>query len=497
MLLASYSASSSLDPEVKRALARVSPAGLAFISSQGRWTPARHLLAIDEKLCAVERGEIKRLMVFQPPRSGKSMLISNFMPPWFLGLNPNKRVILCSYGAALAYNWGRKSRDVLEDHGQEWFDVEVNPASKAVDHWNLDKHDGGMNTAGVGGPITGFGAELLIIDDPLKDAEEASSEVIRAKQIEWWKSTARTRLNAGAAVVLMQTRWHEGDLAGWLLEDMREGGDQWEVLSLPAIAEEDDQLGREPGAPLWPERFPLANLEETKRGVGGYYWQAMYQQRPVPAGGAIYQRHWFRYFREDPENDLYWMLGAEGEDDRTVGRGYLYRFVTIDPAFSEKETADYTAMCLWGVTPWMDLLLLDVERVRFDVENLAAAIRRYYDLHLPVDVRIESNAYGSRVIGELIRQGLPIVALEADKDKVIRAQGAVPRYEAHTVFHRAGADWLEAYERELLAFPSGVHDDQADCYAYAALALPELQLVATRQQSIGQTVTGGLATQEL
>jgi predicted phage terminase large subunit-like protein len=375
--------------------------------------------------------------------------------------------------------------------------VQVSPRSAASDHWNLLRRGGGMNTAGVGGPITGFGADLLIIDDPLKDSEQAGSEVIRTKQIEWYQSTARTRLMPGGAIVLMQTRWHEEDLAGWLLQEMKDGGDQWEVVSLPAIADEADQLGRDVGEALWPERFPLHELERTRRAVGGYYFAAMYQQRPVPAGGALFKRVDFRYFTEDPENDLYVMRGAQGEEDRPVGRSYCYRFVTIDPAFSEKETADYTAIGLWAVTPWKDLILLEVARIRFDVENLHAPIHRYYELWQPSDMRIEAKAYGSKVIAALVRQGLPIIPLEADTDKVTRALGAVPRYECHAVFHRAGAPWLEDYEHELLSFPAGAHDDQVDMYSYAALALPELQLVTPRQESMGETQTGCLATQQL
>jgi len=490
-------ASPGLRPDAARELARASPAGLAYVASRGRWLPARHLRMISERLCAIERGEIDRLMIFQPPRSGKSMLTSEFTPAWYLGRHPDRRVILASYGAHLASNWGRKSRDVLIEHGPSVFGINVATQSKAADHWNIAGEPGGMNTAGVGGPITGFGADLLIIDDPLKDAEEAGSEVIRAKHVDWWQAVARTRLMAGGAVVLMQTRWHESDLAGWLLEDMRHGGDQWEVLSLPAIAEEDDQLGREEGEALWPSKFPLPDLERTKRALGGYYWAALYQQRPVPAGGAVFKRNDFRYFTEHPEDGLYIMRGAHGDEDKPVGRGYCYEFVTVDPAFSEKETADYTALGLWAVTPWSDLLLLDVARIRFDVENLPAAIQRYWELWKPKDIRIEAKAYGTRVINALVNQGLPIIPLEADTDKVTRALSAVPRYECHAVYHRTGGTYREDYERELLAFPNGAHDDQVDMYSYAALALPQIGVFAYKQQESGTTETGGLATQQL
>ena len=203
------------------------------------------------------------------------------------------------------------------------------------------------------------------------------------------------------------------------------------------------------------------------------------------------------YFTEDPAEDLYWLRGGEGEQDRLVGRSHVYRFTTIDPAFSSRETADFTCMCLWAVTEFADLLLLDVERVRFDMEDLSAAIQRNHELHHPSDVRIESQAYGAKVIAQLVRQGLPIIPLEADTDKVTRALSAVPRYENHVVFHRANADWLDAYEHELLTFPNGRNDDCVDAFAYAALALPDLQYFASRQSSVGRTMTGGLLTAKL
>ncbi|GAC1614419.1 MAG: hypothetical protein NVS4B10_25970 [Myxococcales bacterium] len=154
-------------------------------------------------------------------------------------------------------------------------------------------------------------------------------------------------------------------------------------------------------------------------------------------------------------------------------------------------------MGLWAVTPWMDLLLLDVARIRFDVENLPAAIHRYYELWKPGDIRIESKAFGTRVINALVQQGLPIIPLDADTDKVTRALSAVPRYEAHAVYHRSGGAYVEDYEREILAFPAGAKDDQVDMYAYAALALPELQVFSYKQAEAGATETGGLLSEPL
>lgn len=486
-------------------IAQSSPAGLAWIAggkastARDGWRPYKHLLILSDKYMQVATGQIPRLIVTMPPRHGKSSLISRYGPAWFLGTHPDAKMMLASYGSDFASSWGRKARDVLDDYGPAVFGVRPAEKPARADWWEIAGHEGVMITAGVGAGITGKGARLLVIDDPVKDAEEAASEVIQNKHREWWLSTARTRLEQNAGVILVMTRWHENDLAGQLLRmAAEEGGEEWEVLNLPAYAESDgDELGRKEGDVLCPELFDKPTLEITRKASGGYWWAAMYMGRPVPAGGAIFRRENFRYFTEDVEHNLYWMRGGQGEEDRSVGRSYCYQFVTVDPAFSEKQTADWTCMCLWGVTPWMDLLLLDVERVRFDTENIASAIRRHYELHKPSDVRIESKAYGSRVINELVNQGLPIIPLDADTDKVTRALGAVPRYEVHAVYHRAGADWLYDYERELLSFPAGAHDDQVDCYSYAALALPHLQLHAVKQESMGETQTGGLLSDPL
>lgn len=462
--------------------------------------PFPHLLLLSDAYMQVATGQIPRLIVTMPPQHGKSELISRYGPAWFLGNYPDSKVLLASYGDKYAASWGRKARDLMSEYGQEIFGVRVSERTSASDLWEIAGHEGVMATGGVGGGFTGKGARLLVIDDPVKNAEEASSETIQIKHWEWWISTARTRLAHNAGVILVMTRWNENDLAGQLLAAAElAGGEHWQVLNLPAFAEDaQDPLGRQEGDPLCPELHDHDELERTRKVSAGYWWAAMYQQRPMPAEGGLFKRADFRYYHEDPDSDLYWMRRQpDGEPDKPVGRGHVYRFVTCDPAFSEKETADYTALCLWGVTPWMDLLLLDVERVRFDVENLAAAIRRYYDLHKPTDLRVENKAYGAKVISQLVMQGLPIVPLDADSDKITRALGAVPRYEAHAVYHRVGADWLEAYERELLLFPNGRNDDQVDAYSYAALALPELQLVSTRQKSIGETNLGGFATAEL
>jgi predicted phage terminase large subunit-like protein len=505
------------------ALAKASPAGLAYVHSGGFapaeekaasmvWQPAPHLLLIADRLCDVVRriretqtlivaGELPpdaqgpRVAIEMPPRHGKSELISRYTPPWFLGTNPDLRVMLASYGAALAHEWGRKCRDIVEELGEPLYGVRLNRDSAAADRWDLAGRRGGMVTAGIGGALTGKGGHLIIVDDPVKDQEEANSEVYRQRAKDWWASTLRTRLMPGGGIVVLQTRWHEDDLLGWLLEQARTGdGEQWDELKLPAIATEDgDALGRRVGEALWPQMYPLGALRSTEKALGSYWFAALYQQQPMPAGGGVFKRADFRYFREDA---LHYLLARDGGEE-VVGKDHVYRFMTVDPALSEKETADFTVLAHWGVTPTMDLLLLDVERVRFeqpDVKGLVKNTRRAWGVH---DVRVEAVAHGTALLQDLVRDGEPVMALEADRDKVTRALGAVPRYEAHAVFHREGAPWLVDFERELLSFPGGANDDQVDAFSYAALALPGLLVLSRRQQAPGKTSTGGLRSKML
>jgi hypothetical protein len=228
------------------------------------------------------------------------MLASQYFPAWFLGRYPDKRVILASYEADFAASWGRKVRDVLEGKGGELFGVGVSRGSSAANRWDIAGHLGGMVTAGVGGPITGRGADLLVIDDPVKNAEEAASEVYRNKAWDWYTSTAYTRLEPSAGVVLIQTRWHGDDLAGRVLEHAKDTGESWEVVRFPAFAEDGDPLGRAPDEPLWPGRFDHSALEQIRQTLGSYYFAALYQQRPAPSVGAMFKREWFQIVSAAP-----------------------------------------------------------------------------------------------------------------------------------------------------------------------------------------------------
>ena len=192
----------------------------------------------------------------------------------------------------------RRARDVLNEYGNSVFGIEVNNKSSAANRWDIQGHTGGMVTAGVGGPITGKGADILIIDDPVKNAEEANSQTYRDKTWEWYQSTAYTRLEPNGSIILIMTRWHEDDLAGRILHQIdQDKGEQWEIINLPAIAEDHDILGRNIGEPLWPGRYDLNELERIKYTTGSYWWSALYQQRPQPPEGGLLKRSWIKYYQ--------------------------------------------------------------------------------------------------------------------------------------------------------------------------------------------------------
>lgn len=492
----------------KLTLARSSPAGFAYVASEGAWQIAPHLRILSERIVDVATGRCPRLIVTMPPRHGKSELISRYTPAWFLGNYPDKKVMLASYADTFAAQWGRKSRELLDEWGPKLWGVRLSVDSKGGQQWEVatkrggKRADGVMVTAGVGGGLTGKGAHLLIIDDPVKNAEEAQSERIREAHHDWWKSTARTRLQAGAGVILVMTRWHEDDLAGRLLMDAIEGGDHWEVLNLPGLCEdkETDPLHREVGEPLWPEFFNEEWMGATKRAMGTYWFTAMYQQRPAPADGMLFKRQNFNYYHKhevtDPTQGQLVTIYHHDAPPEILDTHFCTKFTTVDVAASEKEQADYTVAATWLVTPNRDLLLWDLERAKFDGPDVLRFLRRVYFEQRPAIMAIERLGYGLTIIQELLREGLPIVRLEPDKDKITRALPACARYEEHRVFHPRGHSWVDDFESELLVFPNGKNDDQVDVTAYAALQLPTIGAGPrgehVSQRAKGKTITGGL-----
>lgn len=417
--------------------------------SRGSWQPAKHLTLLCDKLEAVERGEIKRLMVFMPPRHGKSQVVSKKFPAWYLGRNPNNEIIITSYAADLAYDFSRMARNTLRDWGHLW-DVQLAADSSAVGRWGINEHAGALMAAGVGGPITGRGAHVAIIDDPLKNWEDALSETIRQKVWDWYLTTLRTRLAPGGAIVLVMTRWHEDDLAGRLLAEASIGGEKWEVISLAAEAEKDDPLGRKPGEWLWPERYPPAEYEDTKTALGTQKWVALYQQRPSPPEGSIIKRQWWQYYREPP-----------AKFDEIIQ--------SWDCAFKDLSTSDFVVGQVWGRVG-AEYYLLDQTRDRMDFPATLQAVRQLTSKWPRARAKlIEDKANGTAVIQVLKKEIPGIIAVEPQGGKEARASAVSPSIEAGNAYLPQNAPWVKDFVDECAAFPNGAHDDQVDAMSQALM----------------------------
>lgn len=439
------------------------PAGLAYHLSRGRWIPARHLRLISFHLARAIRGRDKRLIIATPPRHGKSLLTSVWTPVWALTMWPHYRVILTSYEATVATEWGRQVRNILDDH-QDQLSVTLSKDSKAANRWNTSA-GGGMTCAGVGGPIAGRGANLFLIDDPVKNAEEAHSANNREKKDQWFRWVAANRLEPDAAIVIIQTRWHEDDLAGRRLKATAKGDENWKYIRLPAIAEADDPLGRDVGEPLWPERYDVEALAEQRRFAGPYGFAALFQQSPQPAEGGIFREEWFKRRFNMAGGGLFDIPGSRSY----VREQDLLRFVTVDPAIKDEDVTiqdAYTAILVFGIAPSGDLLLLDVVRDHLNSPDTVHEMKRLQAKWKPTAFWIEKVAYQSALIQWARKAGLPCRELDADKRKETRALGAAPSCEAKKVVLPHDAIWLQDFMSELLAAPTGTHWDQVDAFAY-------------------------------
>jgi predicted phage terminase large subunit-like protein len=413
---------------------------------------AKHHRLIARHLEAVERGEITRLMISMPPRHGKSMLASEFFPAWYLGRNPSHYVIAATYAQDLADDFGRKVRDQIADASfQAIFPgCRLKGDSKSSKRFHVTQQsddllttdlDGAYFAAGIGGPLTGRGAHLLLIDDPVKNREEAESATIRQRNKDWYTSTAYTRLMPDAKVVIIQTRWHDDDLAGWQL---REHGDEnWVVLSLPAIAETDgDILGRKTGEPLW-DNYPIESLDRIKRSIGSRDWTALYQQRPAPSEGGIIKADWFKRYDQPQEK-------------------YQRIVQSWDTAIKAGQLNDPSVCTTWGErVDGYDLLQVLVRRLEYP--DLKRAVISQADSFAPDAILIEDKASGQQLLQDLRRETkLPLIAITPIADKITRASGVSAMVEAGKVSLPKHAAWLTDYESEMLIFPNATHDDQVD-----------------------------------
>jgi predicted phage terminase large subunit-like protein len=398
---------------------------------------------------------------------------------WFLELWPWKRVVLVSYEAGFAATWGRQVRNSIEAHAKD-LDVRIAQDSSRADLWSTTE-GGGMMTSGVGGRLTGFGADLLILDDAAaKNRAQASSATWRDTVWEWRTSTARPRMEPHGTIVHVQTRWTEDDLAGRLLR-LAGARDRWNLVNFPAIAEEHDTLGRAPGEALWPERYPLEALDALREGpdaVTSRDWAALYQQRPAPEGGELFQRQHFRYFYGDGEE---WVLVRPGgAEPKRWPRSRCPIAQTCDTALTEKRASNWTACLTFATTPERELLILDSSRAKLEVPRQLPWLRQLRDKWRPAWQGVEDKGGGTAILQFAAREGYPLRPLKpGSADKRERAYDAIAMYENGRVYHLQSAPWLAVLEGELLMFDHGDEDDQVDTVAYAARSMrrPEPQII--------------------
>lgn len=472
--------------------------------------PVHRLIAA--KLDQVVEGQCKRLMIFAPPQHGKSELVSVRLPAFWMGRRPEDPVLLASYAASLAEGKSRYAREIVESTAFQCLfpRLRTRQDSRAVDEWHLAEHRAYMKAVGVGGPVTGHGGMLGIIDDPFENWEKAQSKTIREKVWDWWRATFRTRIWENGAIVLIMTRWHPDDLAGRLLDEQ---GSEWDVLRLPAVAEtqeerdeasrvlhlplgQPDPLGREPGEPLAPRRFSSVALAALKRDVGSLAWYAEYQGFPHEIEGNLFKRGWFLRFRH--LGDAYQLPDGEIFYQRECAH-----FAILDPAASDKPRADPSAFGLFALTPKHRphkppciprLLILKIRRIWTRFEDVAKEAKVFYDEFRPAWIGVEAEMIFDAVAREMLRLSLPVRRFKTEgKSKFVRAMPAIARCESGQVMLPIADSWIADFLDEVAKFTGidDARDDQVDLLSYACKLLTGETMTESFAPNVYTVESGG------
>jgi predicted phage terminase large subunit-like protein len=416
-----------------------------------------HHAKMAEAFERVARGDCKRLIINMPPRHTKSEFASYLLPAWFMGQYPDKKVIQTSHTAELAVGFGRKVRNLVDqDAYREIFPtLSLQSDSKAAGRWNTSK-GGDYFAIGVGGAVTGKGADLLIIDDPHSEQEAALAETspeIYDKTYEWYTSGPRQRLQPGGAIVIVMTRWSQRDLTAQVLKSAAQrGGEEWEVIEFPAIMPS--------GKPLWPEFWPPEELAALKEELPSSKWMAQYQQNPTAEASAIVKREWWKVWeeKEPPACDFVLM--------------------SWDTAFEKTQRADYSALTTWGVFYHPDdsgvtqanIILLNAYRERMEFPRLKKVAIEEYDEWQPDSIIIEKKASGAPLIYEMRAMGIPVQEFTPTKgnDKIARLNAVSDLFASGMVW-RPNTSWAEEVVDEVASFPAGEHDDYVDSTSMALM----------------------------
>lgn len=428
----------------------------AYAATKGRHVLAPHLTLVANELARIANGEQRFVVISMPPRHGKTEQVSRWGMAWLLGRAPWLRVMLASYEATFAATHGQEARDRLAQTSEWWAVVHgepltIDPTRNARNDWRVAGYpDGGMVTAGIGGAFTGKGANVLVIDDPVKNQAEAYSAVIRESHWQWWQTTARTRLEPGGSAFVVMTRWHDDDIAGRLLAD---DPDLWTEIRIPAVCDDpqSDPLGRAEGEALWPARYPVRSLAAIEKAVGSVAWQALYQGRPTAAGGDVFLRDWWRTYHHLPN---------KGRPDAA--------YASWDMTFKAKDTSDYVVGQVWH-RYGARFYLVDQVRGRMTFTEARAAVEALDDAH-PVDAHLVEDAANGPAIIDSLREVVPgLVAVTPDGSKEARARAVAPLVEAGNVYVPAPdrQQWVASFIDECASFPRGTNDDQVDAMSQA------------------------------
>ena len=417
-----------------------------------------HHKIINKKFNDLAKGKIKRLIINMPPRHTKSEFASFLLPAWMIGKNPQLKIIQATHTADLAIDFGRKTKNLVDDSDyQQVFDKRLMEDRQAAGKWKTEQ-GGEYFAAGVGGAITGRGADLLIIDDPHKEQDIKKDSKSFEKAWNWYTSGPRQRLQPGGKIVCVMTRWSTKDLTGQLIKAQGEDdSDQWEVVELPAILPS--------GKPVWPEYWTKEELTKTKSSIPVSNWNAQYMQQPTAEEGAIIKRDWWRNW--------------EHKDPPQI----KYKIQSYDTAFLKKESADYSAVTTWGVFETEDsgdnIILLSAFKDRYEFPELRRVAHEEYLWWRPDMTLIEAKASGIPLTAELRRMGIPVVNFTPSKgnDKHARVNSVSPLFESGKVWAPMNEHFAQEVVEECAAFPFGEHDDYVDSMTQALMRIRQGGLI--------------------
>lgn len=411
----------------------------------------RHHLRMAAAFERVAEGKTKRLIINMPPRHTKSEFASYLLPAWFLGKFPNKKVIQTAHTAELSVGFGRKVRNLVDQdvYKSIFPGVGLQADSKAAGRWNTNK-GGEYFAIGVGGAVTGKGADLLIIDDPHSEQEAAlaaTNPEIYDKVYEWYTSGPRQRLQPGGSIVIVMTRWGLRDLTGQVVKNsLQRGGDEWEVIEFPAILPS--------GNPLWPEFWSLDELSALKEELPNSKWQAQYQQQPTSEEGAIVKREWWKVWEKDEPPRCDFIIQS------------------WDTAYETTNRSDFSACTTWGV--WTteegetNIILLDSYKARLEFYELKKKVLELHKEYEPDALIVEKKVSGISLYQELRRMGVPVAEFTPSKgnDKITRLNSVSDIIQSGRVWV-PNTRWAEELIDEIAAFPAGEHDDLVDATTLA------------------------------